>query len=170
MGSPIIYFTNSQMLQTSLSKILYLRICSGFFPSNQNILYVLHLSYSDNEMNTLYDRPAICTLISWFKSSRLYTSLSVFVPLSSLLDSSLCIHTFYYLFYEYEFLQVWSCVYLYKWVLTILIAFRSNIISVTANIYIQSNQITLFNATSSGIIGTLYVLCNVPAIYQTLEV
>ena len=70
-----------------------------FFLSNQNTLYVMHLFYSDNEIKTVCGRPAICTLIGWFKSSRLYTSLSVSVGQRSTLcflkthKNSLCIPT-----------------------------------------------------------------------------
>ena len=48
-----------------------------FFPNNENT----RLFYSDNENITVCGRPAICTLIGWFKSSRLCTSLSVPVHL-----------------------------------------------------------------------------------------
>ena len=48
---------------------------TGFYPTNQNTLYLLHLFYSDNEIKTVRGRPAICTLIGWFKSSRLFISL-----------------------------------------------------------------------------------------------
>ena len=54
----------------------------GFSLSNQNSLYLLHLFYSDNEIITVRGRPAICTLIGWFKSSRLYISLSVSMELT----------------------------------------------------------------------------------------
>ena len=46
-----------------------------FYPTNQNTLYLQHLFYSDNEIITECGRPAICTLIYWFKSSRLFISL-----------------------------------------------------------------------------------------------
>ena len=52
---------------------------TGFYPTNQNTLYLLHLFYSDDEIITVRGRPAIYTLIGWFKSFRLYTSLSVSV-------------------------------------------------------------------------------------------
>ena len=48
---------------------------TGFFPTNQNTLYLLRLFYSDNEIITVCGRPAICTLIGWFKNSRLFISL-----------------------------------------------------------------------------------------------
>ena len=48
---------------------------TGFYPTNQNTLYLLHLFYSDNEIITVHGRPAICTLIGWFKSSCLFISL-----------------------------------------------------------------------------------------------
>ena len=48
---------------------------TGFYPTNQNTLYLLRLFHSDNEITTVRDRPAICTLIGWFKSSRLFISL-----------------------------------------------------------------------------------------------
>ena len=51
----------------------------GFFPTNQNTLYLLRLS--DNEIITVHGRPAICTLIGWFKRSCLYSSLSGFCGL-----------------------------------------------------------------------------------------
>ena len=38
----------------------------GFYPTNQNTLYLLCLLYSDNEIITVHGRPAICTLIGWF--------------------------------------------------------------------------------------------------------
>ena len=46
-----------------------------FYPTNQNTLYLQHLFYSDNEIITVCGRPAIWTLIGWFKSSRLFISL-----------------------------------------------------------------------------------------------
>ena len=49
---------------------------TGFFPINQNTLYLLHLFYSDNEIITVHDRPAICTLISWIETSRLCLSFN----------------------------------------------------------------------------------------------
>ena len=49
----------------------------GISPSNQNSLYLLHLFYSDNEIITVHGRPAISTMIGWFKSSRLFISLFV---------------------------------------------------------------------------------------------
>ena len=52
---------------------------TGFFPTNQNTLYLLHLFYSDNQIITVCCRPEICTLIVWFKSSCLFISLSVSV-------------------------------------------------------------------------------------------
>ena len=55
----------------------------GFSPSNQNALYVLCLFYSDNEILTIRGRPAICTLIGWFKSFCLNTSLFVSVKRKS---------------------------------------------------------------------------------------
>ena len=48
---------------------------TGFFPTNQNTLYLLCLFYSDNVIITVRGRPAICTLIGWFKSSRLFIFL-----------------------------------------------------------------------------------------------
>ena len=54
---------------------------TGFFPTNQNTLYLLRLFYSDNENLTVHGRPAICPLIGWFKSSRLFNSLSGFCEL-----------------------------------------------------------------------------------------
>ena len=48
---------------------------TGFFLTNQNTLYLLRLFYSDNEIITLRGRPTKCTLIGWFKSSRLFISL-----------------------------------------------------------------------------------------------
>ena len=53
----------------------------GFFPTNENSLHLLHLFYSDNEIIIVHGRPAICTLIGWFKSSRLFISLSGFCDL-----------------------------------------------------------------------------------------
>ena len=52
-------------------KKLYKRIGEiiCFFPTNQNTLYLLRLFYSENEIITVCGRPAICTLISWGKSS-----------------------------------------------------------------------------------------------------
>ena len=38
---------------------------SGFFPTNQNTLYLLFLFYSDNDFITVQSRPAICALIGW---------------------------------------------------------------------------------------------------------
>ena len=58
---------------------------TGFYPTNQNTLYLLHLFYSDNEIKTVRGRPAICTLIGWFKSSRLFMSLLVSVDFPTLL-------------------------------------------------------------------------------------
>ena len=51
---------------------------TGSFPTNKNTLYLLRL-YSYNEIITVHGRPAICTLIGWYKSSRLF--------ICSLLDS-----------------------------------------------------------------------------------
>ena len=51
---------------------------TGFYPTNQNTRYLLHLFYSDNEIITVHGRPAICTLIGWFKSSCLFISLFEF--------------------------------------------------------------------------------------------
>ena len=51
---------------------------TGFYPTNQYTLYLLHLFYSDNEIITVHGRPAICTLIGWVKSSHLFISLSGF--------------------------------------------------------------------------------------------
>ena len=48
---------------------------TGFFPTNQNTLYLMCLFYSDNVIITVHGRPAICTLLSWFKSSCLFISL-----------------------------------------------------------------------------------------------
>ena len=48
---------------------------TGFFPTNQNTLYVLHLFYSDNEIITVHGSPTIYILIGWFKSSSLFISL-----------------------------------------------------------------------------------------------
>ena len=42
---------------------------TGFFPTNQNTLYLLPLFYSDNDIITVHGRLAICSLIGWFKSS-----------------------------------------------------------------------------------------------------
>ena len=50
----------------------------SFFPTNQNTLHWLCLFYSDNDIITVHDRPAICTLIGWVKSSRMFNSLSGF--------------------------------------------------------------------------------------------
>ena len=55
---------------------------TSFYPTNQNTLYLLHLFYSDNEIITVHGRPAICTLIGCFKSSRQYISLSVSMHLA----------------------------------------------------------------------------------------
>ena len=52
---------------------------TGFFPTNQNTLYLLCLFHSDNFIITVRGRPAFCTLIGWFKSSCLFISLSVSV-------------------------------------------------------------------------------------------
>ena len=41
-------------------------------------LHLLPLFYSDNQIITVWSRPAICTLIGWVKSSRLFKSLSGF--------------------------------------------------------------------------------------------
>ena len=49
----------------------------GFYPTNQNTLYLLHLFYSDNEIITECCRPAICTLIGLFKTSCLFISFNV---------------------------------------------------------------------------------------------
>ena len=47
---------------------------TGFYPNNQNTLYLLHLFYSDNEIINVHDRPAICTLIGWIETSCLCLS------------------------------------------------------------------------------------------------
>ena len=47
---------------------------TGFYPTNQNTLYLLRLFYSDNEIITVHGRPAICTLIGWIETSRLFLS------------------------------------------------------------------------------------------------
>ena len=49
---------------------------TGFYPTNQNTLYLLHLFYSDNEIITVHGRPAICTLIGWIETSRLCLSFN----------------------------------------------------------------------------------------------
>ena len=48
-------------------------------PHPIRILFIccVYIIYSDNEITTVRGRPAICTLIGWFKNSRLYISLSV---------------------------------------------------------------------------------------------
>ena len=56
----------------------------GFYSTNQNTLYLLHLFSSDNEIITVCSRPAICILMGWFKSSCLFISLSVSVSKSRL--------------------------------------------------------------------------------------
>ena len=47
---------------------------TGFIPTNQNTLYLLCLFYSDNEIITVHGRPAICTIIGWIETSRLFLS------------------------------------------------------------------------------------------------
>ena len=49
---------------------------TGFYQTNQNTFYLLHLFYSDNEIITVHGRPAICTLIGWIETSRLCLSLN----------------------------------------------------------------------------------------------
>ena len=48
----------------------------GYFPSNQNTLYLLCLFYSDNEIITVCCRPELCTLIGWIETSHLCLSFS----------------------------------------------------------------------------------------------
>ena len=48
----------------------------GFYPTNQNTLYLLHLFYSDTEIIIVHGRPAICTLIGWIETSRLFLSFN----------------------------------------------------------------------------------------------
>ena len=43
---------------------------------NKNTLYLMHLFYSDNEIKTVHGRPAICTLIGWIETSRLFLSFN----------------------------------------------------------------------------------------------
>ena len=49
---------------------------TGFYPTNQNTLYLLCLFYSDNEIITVHGKPAICTLIGWIETSCLCLSFS----------------------------------------------------------------------------------------------
>ena len=51
---------------------------TGFYPTNENTLYLLHLFNSDIEIMTMQGRPAICNLIGLDKSSCLLSSLSEF--------------------------------------------------------------------------------------------
>ena len=50
----------------------------GFYLTNQNTIYLLHLFYSDNKIITVRGIPAICTIIGWVKSSCLFSSFSGF--------------------------------------------------------------------------------------------
>ena len=43
---------------------------TGFYPTNQNTLYLLHLFDSDNKIITVHGRPAICTLIGWIGNGK----------------------------------------------------------------------------------------------------
>ena len=47
----------------------------NFIKERKNTLYLLCLFYSDNEIITVCGRPAICSFIGWFKTSRLFISL-----------------------------------------------------------------------------------------------
>ena len=49
---------------------------TGFYPTYQNTLYLLHSFYSDNEIITVCGRPAICTLIGWIETSHLCLSFN----------------------------------------------------------------------------------------------
>ena len=49
---------------------------TGFYPTNLNTLYMLHLFYSYNEIITVRGRPEICTLIGWIETSRLCLSFN----------------------------------------------------------------------------------------------
>ena len=65
---------------------------------------MVHLFYSDNEIITVCGRLAIYTLIGWFKSSCLYTSLSVSVPTGTVIlhiFSLLSIGSYNYSYYLY---------------------------------------------------------------------
>ena len=64
---------------------------TGFYPTNQNTLYLLHLFYSDNEIITVHGRPAICTLIGWIETSRLclsFNKVSWLIP-QSIVDAKI---------------------------------------------------------------------------------
>ena len=50
----------------------------GFYPTNQKTLYWLLLFYYNDEIITVCGKPTIFTLIGWFKSSHLFSSLSGF--------------------------------------------------------------------------------------------
>ena len=58
------------------------------------ILFIccVYLFYFDNEIITVHGRPAICTLIGWFKSSRLFISLSGFCDPAYKRDPSIFKH------------------------------------------------------------------------------
>ena len=61
----------------------------GSFPSNQNTLYSLCLFYSNIEIITVHDRPAICTFIGWVKNSQINCSLSGFCGMILILVKSI---------------------------------------------------------------------------------
>ena len=69
----------------------------GFFPTNQNTLYLLCLFYSDNEIITVHGRPEIYTLIGWIETSCLFLSFNK-VSLGSCATLSLKEISYIYIF------------------------------------------------------------------------